>query len=194
MHEKGKGDTLLVVSTNELHADIDPEADYKVLWLQETRDGYEGEIRIVSGVVTQQIKNTPKGHLLDYDYGNDYKVRGFVKHVARHVADATDMEQIEITEEADGVAHISSVYWNAEVPDIGVRLEGRFDGDIQLTNANIELTNWSKEEDPVELTIENYAPYAMVTKLAGQPSMEPFAFNFDVNVIVDGEGKRLSFV
>lgn len=193
---KGKEDAILIVSAETLSSDIDPEKDYKVLWLQETIDGYEGEILIVSGAVTQQMKNTPKGHLLDYDYGNDYKVRGFVKHVARHVADETDMEQLEETEEADGVADISSVYWNAEVPDIGVRLEGRFDGIIQLTNADIELTNWSKDEDPIKLTIDNYAPYVMITKLAEQPSMEPFSFNFDINVIdviVDDEEKTYSF-
>ena len=60
----------IVVSNNELLTDYErlPETG-NILHIQTTEYGVSiGEVRVVSKTALQQMKNTPEGHELDYDY------------------------------------------------------------------------------------------------------------------------------
>ena len=68
-------DAKILVSNN--HLTLSPaqlSENANVLYIQETENGFEGEVRVISSHVLTKIKNTPVGNEFDSEY-NGYKLR-----------------------------------------------------------------------------------------------------------------------
>ena len=157
-----------LIDSNYVH----PGENY-ILYIEKVTDGLEGEIRVVSQDTAQKLYDTPSGHEFDYDYGDNYKVRGFFRHVA--LENASYSMEGKLSGQTDIV--MSAISWDTS--EEGVSLDVDFNGELKLSNkansetANLGFSNESVEDSDNGLINVLTSPF---------PMLYPTATNVDINL------------
>ena len=165
--------------------DLDSEEfKHQILWINQTADGFEGQVRLVKPSTVQQIKDEDANNEFEYDY----KVRGFFRYVSQNNASYSIDDQ-------SGQASVSALAVYQNVTSDQVTLEGSFDGSVQLTHdektasLNLDGTNSNnlREWLTSHLTSTESAPANDPTANPVQDlqSIEPLHLAFDINFMIN---------